>query len=507
MRTVSLLVLVGLTLASLPGTAHAYPVHRRLLQQATGQSAGCMSCHDHGGGTRRNGYGEAWHDAGETVESFARIASDDADEDGVSNEAELEARSNPGDAESTPAEPGARYRRDLEEIFVPLEQLELVFARVSDVEAAEVELTDAMVARIAEGAGTELELEDRLPTLYFNVRRGEREAVALFAQARAPSGVFSMLVGVSRDGTASNVVLFRSPNEEGHLFQPYLRCLRGVARDALGDMLTDECMGVDGREADHRALGVAVQKALYTVAVYLEEVAANAAPGADAGDEPGVDEPEATTATPEPELGGALDFSAAETTTHVSLMPASMATVLTLVLIALFLVLIYLSGRWAAKRPGAGPWPQLARFGGTARLLVGLVTIGLSITQLVAILAAYAQTQEVHDSVWTYFQYLTEARLLGMSHAHLFGYTVLYGTLGLLLSFTPQKAEHKAMLVAAMLWAGPFDVLSWWLLKLYSPRFEWLTSVCGMVAGTAALVAAVFVLKAAFVDEGSKSSE
>lgn len=493
-RSALLLVSLGTLLASLPGAAHAYPVHRRLFQQATGQPAGCQLCHDHGGGTRRNVYGEAWHEAGESLESFTSISAADADADGFSNGAEIEGRSNPGDPGSTPEAPGDHYRRDLEEVFIPLEQLELVFPRIAAVEAAEVELTDAMAARVAEGIGVGLELEDRLPTLYFNVRRGERQAVALFTQAQAPSGVFSLLVGVSRDGTTSKVIIFRSPDEEGHLFHPYLRCLRGVARDAIPEIPEGECMGVEGRVGDHRALGVAVQKALYTVAVYLEEAAAQEPAELDAG-------AQETDAPPTAPASGELDFSAAETTTTASLMPTSIATVLTLVLVALFLALVYATGRWAAKRPGSGSWPSIDRFPGAARLLVGLVTLGLSVTQLVAIAAAYVQTQQAHESVWTYFQHLSEARLLGTSHAHLFGYTMLYGTLGLLLSFTSCKRDMQAMLVAAMLWAGPFDVLSWWALKLHSPRFEWLTSLCGMVAGTAALVAAALILKAAFVDE------
>ena len=81
----------------------------------------------------------------------------------------------------------------------------------------------------------------------------------------------------------------------------------------------------------------------------------------------------------------------------------------------------------------------------------------------------------------------------------LFGYTVTYGVLALVSSMTSAPARIRLLVIAALLLTGPFDVLSWWAQKLWSPRFDWLTLATGAVAGTASLYAAVRIWRDALL--------
>lgn len=472
--------------ALVPDPVRAYPVHRRLFQSAYGRATACVLCHGHGGGTERNAYGDAWAEHGEDLDAFAAIDALDSDGDGATNRAEIDAGSNAGDAESTPAAPGERWERALEEVFIPLEQLELVFDSMGRVEAAEVELGEAQAAEIGQAVGTELRLEDRLPTLYFDVQDGRRRAVAVFSQFRTRAGEYALLTSVGRDGTAERVIVFRDPDEAGHVYLPYLRCLQGRRPGALPEPGAEGCPVVEGRQDVQRQLRRSVDVVLHTVAAHLSARPAAVVP--DAGDAAGDAGPAAGAAP------AALDLDAVEATSAASVLPASIATVLALLLIGLFLLAVHLSAAWAGRGGGA-ELPRLSGLPRPARLVIAMTTLTLMATQALAVAAAYTQTQVVHESTWAYFQYLSTAKLLGTSHAHLFGYALLYGLLATFGLLTEAPARLRCVLAAAMLWAGPFDVLSWWAIRLGAPAFHYLTMATGAVAGTASLVAAFLVLR------------
>jgi len=462
-----------------------------LFTEAYGSSTSCQLCHGYEGNTERNAYGEAWRERGETVAAFRAIEDLDSDEDGATNLAEIEADSNPGDVQSTPDAPGGRWAHSKEQMFVPLEQLELVFDDMSRIEAAEVELDDAQVASIEEAVGAELTLEDRLPTFYFNVVGERRDEVAVFHHLRDRRGKYALLTSVARDGTASRVIIFRAPDEEGDLYFPYLRCLAGEPKDALPDPGEGECPIAPGREDVQRAIKVEVAKVLYVVATYLEgpRPQADADAAADAVD----------AGTAEEGATGELSFETVEADGEASLMPASTATVLALLLIIVYLGSIWLAAGWAQRQMPAESWPRIASMPGPARLAISLIVFGLMLAQFVAIIDAYVQTQIVHESTWSYFSHLSDARLLGTSHSHLFGYTITYGLLALLVTMTQTNRRWCALLVAALLLTGPFDIASWWGQKLWSPHFDYLTLTTGAVAGTASLLAALRVWRDALM--------
>ena len=65
-----------------------------------------MACHSEGGGTKLNKYGEDFKAQGKNQSAFTKIANLDSDQDGIHNEAEALAKSNPGDKLSTPTHKG-----------------------------------------------------------------------------------------------------------------------------------------------------------------------------------------------------------------------------------------------------------------------------------------------------------------------------------------------------------------------------------------------------------------
>jgi hypothetical protein len=174
-----------------------------------------------------------------------------------------------------------------------------------------------------------------------------------------------------------------------------------------------------------------------------------------------------------------------------------MVTVLVLGAIGLYLALVAVSVWYASADSRRGH--RLPFSLETLPAAVKLVCLGICASSLlVQGLAAadmYMQTRVVQPSAYDYFQYLSWARLLGMSHAHLFGFMVLYGSLALLfgLSSAPERVKH--LLIPIVLWAGIFDVLSWYGMKGLSGRFEWLAMVTGSSNALASMAIIFFILK------------
>jgi hypothetical protein len=179
--------------------------------------------------------------------------------------------------------------------------------------------------------------------------------------------------------------------------------------------------------------------------------------------------------------------------------PSTLASsALALAAIAAFFFCVFASIRFVMRDRTPRAHIVIANLAPSLKLLLAMTLTGLLAVQAVAVMAAYTQTQVVHGSTYEYFQYISRARLLGTSHSHLFGYALTYGLFAFAATMTTASERLKCTLVATMLWAGLFDVLSWWGIKEYSARFEWLSIVTGMCAGTGSLVAFYLVIKSAF---------
>lgn len=185
-----------------------------------------------------------------------------------------------------------------------------------------------------------------------------------------------------------------------------------------------------------------------------------------------------------------MNFDALPATTTVEMGPPAWAFWWVLFAIVFFVVLIWLSA-WVAyakapKLPAA--WPRIVSMPPAARALVMLTFFVLLLVQAVAVIGVWYHTRVVHASAREYFEYLSVARLIGMSHAHLFGYAILYGLMGGVASLTHASERTKTLLVAMLLWSGVFDVASWWGIKLVSADFEWLSVATAVASAGASFV-------------------
>jgi len=86
--------------------SEALPAYDRLFEQKYQYSPNCISCHIRGGGSQTTNYGKDFLKSGANLAAFEQIAQKDSDGDGFSNQDEIQARSNPGDSQSTPKKPG-----------------------------------------------------------------------------------------------------------------------------------------------------------------------------------------------------------------------------------------------------------------------------------------------------------------------------------------------------------------------------------------------------------------
>lgn len=192
-----------------------------------------------------------------------------------------------------------------------------------------------------------------------------------------------------------------------------------------------------------------------------------------------------------------LDFGGAVVASSQKVHSEGMVTALVLGAIALYLGTVALTMWYATAQGKKGhQFPFTLRTLPAAAQLVALGFCACSLLiQGLAATDMYIQTRVVQPSAYDYFQYMSWARLLGTSHAHLFGFMVLYGSLALLfgLSSAPEKVKH--LLIPIVLWAGVFDVLSWYGMKGLSGRFEWLAMVTGSSNGLASMAIVFFILK------------
>jgi len=262
--------LLSLTLLAGATQAWAYPVDRRLFQAQYGKAVRCELCHSNGGGTERNGFGKAWQKAGETLEAFKAIEGADSDGDGVKNLDEIQRGSNPGDARSTPDNPGSRWSRG-EQIPIPGDQLVMTFGPTDEILASEPSLAPEQIRAVEQALGRPLAQDERFPTLYFAVKDGKRVAVGVFAYPKVGSHRYTILMSIEPSGNLKKVVMFRAGQDSPGMYQPYLACLAGKSRTTLG--ASAGCPEPNGRKAEIKSITGAVRAALWTVATLFQKPA------------------------------------------------------------------------------------------------------------------------------------------------------------------------------------------------------------------------------------------
>ncbi len=496
---VTLLLCVTTLLAS---SAAAYPVHRRLYEVEYQKQTHCTLCHDQDGGSDRNGYGRDWAKEGEDLKAFRTIAERDSDGDGFSNSVEIAAGSNPGEAKSTPDKPGRRWARK-PKIPIPTDLLRLVMSAAERMEALEPVLSDAQVAAIEKGAGAKLQLIDKYPTLYFGTEDGRRTQVGIFRQFQfgKKGAWFSLLIAVDEAAKVKKIAMFRAGDGAGTDYVAFTRCLVGFTKSKIPDPGDGGCPKIKGRVKQTRRIAAAVRTALWTVGEVLSAAPQPGAASASTSDSRGTPPTEVSSSPDAP-----LDFSKAKPTESTTVYASSTQTALVLLTIALLIGLILVTVRFGMRNSKVvDSRLRISDLPPSLKILTGLAFFSFLLVQAVGGTDAYIQTQVANESTLEYFQYLSWARLLGMSHSHLFGFAVVFGVIGFIVSMTSASERIKCVLIATALWSGIFDVVSWWGIKGFSPRFHYLSFVCGAGTGIVSLVAGYLIIRSLL--EGRHSAE
>ena len=193
-----------------------------------------------------------------------------------------------------------------------------------------------------------------------------------------------------------------------------------------------------------------------------------------------------------------LDFEGMAAANTETVLSATNITLLLAGAIVAFLATVagstWLAHRYA-RMPATRLFLTLREFPPAFKLVALGVCGNTLIVQALAVSDVYMQTKVVHASAHEYFQYLSWVRLLGTSHAHVFGFMVLYGALAVLLSFSSARPGLKFLVISVLTWAGVFDVASWWGMKAISGRFEFLAALSGMASSVSSLVAVAVIIQ------------
>ncbi len=123
---------------------------------------------------------------------------------------------------------------------------------------------------------------------------------------------------------------------------------------------------------------------------------------------------------------------------------------------------------------------RLMAFPPSAKVLITLVLLMFSLVHAFGLWDAYLQTHEVFESAEEYFGYMKLAKLISLSHPHLFGFAFMYFLVGGLFILTSWSEPVKTFILAIPILSAAFDVLSWWMIKMVSSDFELLTIFTGI---------------------------
>lgn len=138
---------------------------------------------------------------------------------------------------------------------------------------------------------------------------------------------------------------------------------------------------------------------------------------------------------------------------------------------------------------------HLSGFPASAKVLITLVLLMFGLVHAIGLWDAYLQTHLVFESAEEYFGYMKLAKLVSLSHPHLFGFALMYLLVGGLFILTTWSEPVKAFIVAIPLLSATFDVLSWWMIKMVSADFELLTLFTGIAFSTGFGIMTLLILQ------------
>ena len=108
----------------------------------------------------------------------------------------------------------------------------------------------------------------------------------------------------------------------------------------------------------------------------------------------------------------------------------------------------------------------------SVRVMFTLALLVLGLVHLFGAATAYIMSQVVNASAEEYFFYMKIGKLMGVTHAHLFGTMLIHLVVAAVFVLTDVRESLKVVLITATMLGSPIDIAAWWLIKYVSPLFE-----------------------------------
>lgn len=124
--------------------------------------------------------------------------------------------------------------------------------------------------------------------------------------------------------------------------------------------------------------------------------------------------------------------------------------------------------------------------------------LAFALTHIFSAISVYYNTKVIHPSTEIYFQVMGVGRLSSLSHAHFFAHATMYFIMAILVQMTEGCFFSLVVAPLLALWAGIFDVISWWGIKTLSSHFEYLSMLTGMSFSISFLFMSYHIIKSAF---------
>ena len=217
--------------------ASAQPNYARLYKQQYGYSPSCLACHSEGGGTPLNAYGKDFKDQGKNLAAFTKLATLDSDQDGISNNDESLAKSNPGDKRSTPAKKGDWL--DLSSL-IPKE-VQALFPQATAWKPMDATLTEQDIQK-AKAMGVTLSLEDE-NTIYIPVAERRPIGTAMIFPVQHAQQTFFLILRSDRQLNFSEIKILKTEHSPELPNDPLFLKWQGQAIDSLETSDADTLAG------------------------------------------------------------------------------------------------------------------------------------------------------------------------------------------------------------------------------------------------------------------------
>lgn len=209
----------------------ALPVYRTMVSAKKGMTVNCTLCHQ-SDSWELTKYGKDFSKKGRDFKAIEALDAMDSDQDGFTTADEWKAGSNPGDPASTPKHPG-NWLKEVKPTFPPKKILSPLFPGEISYHVQEEPLKDAVIVDIEKALGRKLRDEEKYPTLFWVMEKGQPAGVASYATFTSPDGDLNVALVVMKE---SKILKLHPQHVHKKTFVPFLSQFTGKGMNDLGQI-------------------------------------------------------------------------------------------------------------------------------------------------------------------------------------------------------------------------------------------------------------------------------